>query len=496
MLSKLLRRSRERGEEGLGREAALLYLSALASANPDDNMFLAAVAETEGPLSGRLLVLRKAVRLVRGWSYPTASALSAAAKTAPREELRELAEKMSKAVNIGMRVSSLVSTEYEKMREHAQINFERAMERVKTMGDVFSTILSSSSFLLISFMIASIIFSGIDPYTILALIMGGVAAGLGGIVYYIYRISGSGSVLNPSPYRPLTIYLASRTANIGLIAALSAALAASALAPLSIARVVLAAAPAALIAAYTVPALRLRKIPAIDEQLPFFMKSLAETLGSVQVPEKVLEIIRLNDYGALKKYLERLYLRVKSGVDFFLSLRVMAGESCSGLLYEAVEVFVESLKRGVPAGSLGRRLYDYLADRIAMRRRRQQVSSYVRGILFPTSCAVAAILGLMDSLYILLASYSSLASTILPLSPAAPPEAVSRASMAMIVMFSSAGSLALHFAERRSGIHLCLTFGMLLLASALTFLAVSMGTYAILESMTSYARSLREMVPT
>lgn len=495
MLSRVLRRSRESREEGLGREAALLYLSALASTISDDNTFLAAVEETEGPLSGRLLVLRKAVRLVRGWSYPIASALSAAAKTAPRGELRELAEKMSKAVNIGMRVSSLVSTEYEKMREHSQINFERAMERVKTMGDVFSTILSSSSFLLISFMIASIIFSGIDPYTILALVLGGVAAGLGGIVYYIYRISGSGSVLNPSPYRPLIIYLASQSAVAGLMATLAAVLAASALLPLQAARVMLIAAPTALLAAYALPAIRLRKIPAIDEQLPFFMKSLSETLGSVQVPEKVLEIVRLNDYGALKSHLERLYLRVKSGLDFFLSLRVMAGETCSGLLYEAVEVFVESLKRGVSANSLGRRLYDYLADRIAMRRRRQQVSSYIRGILYPTSCAVAAILGLMDSLYILLASYSSLASTVLPLAPAAPPEAVSRASMAMIVMFSFAGSLALHFAERRSLIHLCITFGALLLASALTFIAVSTGTHTLLESMTSYARSLREMMP-
>ncbi len=494
MLSKVLGRPRRR-ETGLGRDAALLYLSALASAIPDDNTFLAAVAETEGPLSGRLQPLKKAVRLVNGWSYPVPAALSAAAKTEPRDELGELAEKMSKAVNIGMRASSLVSTEYEKMREHSQINFERAMERVKTMGDVFSTILSSSSFLLISFMIASIVFSGIDPYAVLALVLGGVSAGLAGIVYYVYRVSGGGSLLNPSPYRPLTVYIASRAAAPSLIAALAIVLTAAALLPLQHARLLLAAVPAALIAAYALPALKVRRVPAIDEQLPFFMKSLSETLGSVQLPERVLEILRLNDYGALKRYLERLYLRVKSGVDFFLSLRVMAGESSSGLLYEAVEVFVESLRRGVPAGALGRRLYDYLADRLAMRRRRAQVSSYIRGILLPTSCAVAAILGLMDSLYILLASYSSLAATILPLSPAAPPEAVTRASMVMVTVFSLAGSLVLHFAERRSGIHLCLTFGTLLLSSALTFLAVSAGTHMILDTMTGYARSLREMVP-
>lgn len=494
MLSRVLLRGRRRGE-GLGRDAALLYLSALASAIPDDNTFLAAVAETEGPLSGRLQALKRAVRLLRGWSYPLPAALSAAAKTKPRDELGELAEKMSKAVNIGMKVSALVSTEYEKMREHSQINFERAMERVKTMGDVFSTILSSSSFLLISFMIASIVFSGIDPYAVLALVLGGVSAGLAGIVYYVYRVSGGGGLLNPSPYRPLTVYIASRAAVPSLVAALVAVLAATALLPLPTAKLLLAAVPAALMAGHALPALKVRKVPAVDEQLPFFMKSLAETLGSVQIPERVLEVLRLNDYGALKKYLERLYLRVKSGVDFFLSLRFMAGESSSGLLYEAVEVLVESLKRGVPAGGLGRRLYDYLADRLAMRRRRFQVSSYVRGILLPTSCAVAAILGLMDSLYILLASYSSLAATILPLSPAAPPEAVSRASMAMIVIFSLAGSLVLHFAERRSGIHLCITFGTLLLSSALTFLAVSTGTHTILDAMTSYARSLREMVP-
>ncbi len=495
MLSRVLRKGRERREEGVGKETALLYLSTLASTITDDNTFLSAVAETEGPLSGRLYVLRRAVRLVGGWSYPISTALSAAAKADPRDDLRELAEKMSKAVNIGMRVSSLVSTEYEKMREHSQINFERAMDRVKTMGDVFSTILSSSSFLLISFMIASIIFSGMDPYAILALVLGGVAAGLAGIVYYIYRVSGSDSLINPSPYRPLTVYIASRTAKLGFAAAAAASLAATALLPLQLSRLLLAAAPAALLAAYAYPALRLRKIPAIDEQLPFFMKSLSETLGSVQVPEKVLEIMKLNDYGVLKRHLERLHLRVKSGVDFFLSLRVMAGETCSSLLYEGVEVFVESIRRGVSAGALGKRLYDYLADRLAMRRRRAQVSSYVRGILFPTSCAVSAILGLMDSLYILLASYSSLASTILPLAPTVPPETVSRASMAMMVMFSAAGSLAIHFAERRSGIHLAFTFGALLLCSALTFLVVSSGTHAVLDAMTGYARSLREMVP-
>ncbi|MEM0444360.1 MAG: type II secretion system F family protein [Nitrososphaerota archaeon] len=495
MLSRVLRRSRGPREEGLGREAALLYLSALASTISDDNTFLSAVDETEGPLSGRLLVLRKAVRLVRGWGYPVSSALSAAAKTAPRGELRELAEKMSKAVNIGMRVPGLVSTEYEKMREHSQINFERAMERVKTMGDVFSTILSSSSFLLISFMIASIIFSGIDPQTILALVLGGVAAGLGGIVYYIYRVSGVGGLLNPSPYRPLTVHLASRAAPISLLATLAAVLVSAALLPIEAARVSLAAFSAALLGAYALPAIRVRKVPSVDEQLPFFMKSMAETLSSVQIPEKVVEILKLNDYGALKRHLDRLYLRVKSGVDFYLSLRVVAGETCSNLFYEAVEVFVEALKRGVPSGSMGKKLYDYLADRIAMRRRRAQVSSYLRGILFPTACAVSAILGLMDSLYLLLSSYSALASTVLPLAPTIPPEYVSRASMAMVIMHSFAGSLALHFAEKRSRIHLCLTFGQLLLASSLTYLAVSAGTHTILDTMTGYVRSLREVVP-
>ncbi len=491
-----LRRLLSGGGEELGPEAGMLYLATLASTSSDDNSFLASAAETEGPLARHVSSLKRASRLVRGWSYPLAAALSAAARAERPGGMRELVERMAQAVSIGMRVTSLVSTEYEKMREHAQITFERAMERVKTMGDVLSTVLSSASFLLISFTIVSMVFTGLSPTVVLALILAGLSAGLGGIVFYIYRLAGRDSLISPSPYLPALIRVSRRAAPLVMAVSAGVSLASAALLPLPHARLLLVAAPAACLAATALPVLMLRKIPLLDDHLPFFFKSLCETVSLVNVPERVVEVLRVGSQGPLRRHVERLYLRVKSGIDLYLSLRVMAGESCSGLLYEAVEVMVEAVRRGVPAGQLARRLYDYLADRLVMRRRRRQVASYIRGILFPTTVAVAAIMGLMDSLYVLLASYSSLASTILPLSPPVEPETVSRASMAVVVIISLAGSLALHFTERRSAIHLCLVFGLLLLLSASAYYVINTGTYAILESMTRYAVSLREMVPT
>jgi archaellum biogenesis protein FlaJ (TadC family) len=491
-----LRRRLFRGSgEEIGPEAGMLYIATLAAFNADDNAFLSAAAETEGPLARHVATLRRAVRLVRGWSYPLAAALSAAARGERVGGQRELVERMAQAVNVGMSVTSLVSAEYEKMREHAQINHERAMERLKTMGDVLSTVLSSASFLLISFTIVSMVFTGISPAAVLALILGGLSAGLGGIVYYIYRLGGRDSLINPSPYLPALLRASNSAAPLILTGSAGAALLSAALLPLPAARLALIAAPIICVAASVYPVFALRRVQLLDDHLPFFMKSLCETVSLVNVPERVVEVLRIGAQGPIKRHVERLYLRVKSRVDFYLGLRMMAGESCSGLLYEAVEIMVEAVRRGVPAGQLGKKLYDYLADRLVMRRRRRQVSSYIRGILFPTIVAVSAIMGLMDSLYVLLASYSSLAASILPLSPAVEPEAVSRASMTVVVIMSLAGGLALHFCERRSAVHLCLTFGLILLSSAGAYYAVNAGTYTILESMTRYAVSLREMVP-
>ncbi|MEM3449650.1 MAG: type II secretion system F family protein [Nitrososphaerota archaeon] len=484
---------RRRHGEGSEREVALLYLAALASTEPDDRTLVITAAETSGPIGEQLSVFKRASRLLLDWGYSVSESLR---HSSLREagSLRELSEKLSRASNIGLRLSHVVKNEYEKTREYLRIGFERSMDRVKTIGDVQATLMSSSSFLLVSLSIMSVVFSGVDS----RLIIYSVAAALFSVVvllsFYVSRVSGSDSLVSPPGYREWWLEVSEPFSLIYFMSCLIILpLATLFLGPdTSWWSYLILSVAGSVFASFLV--YRMRRISRIERELPFLMKSMGESMSTLQIVEKAVAALLINDYGELTRHLRRLYLRIRSGISIPVAFRFLVMETNSRHVYEACSVLVEGIDKGAPMSELGRMLYDHLNDRLSMRRRREQVSSYIKGILIPTAVTVSGVMGLMSSLFSLLFMYSSLTSQILPLTPGVTPSEMAAVLMFMILVNSAGSGMVIHLAERKSWIHLCLYFSIILAASISTYLFMKLISDSLFESLTSYTEDIKEAV--
>ncbi|MEM2932581.1 MAG: hypothetical protein QXI61_07050, partial [Nitrososphaerota archaeon] len=77
--------------------------------------------------------------------------------------------------------------------------------------------------------------------------------------------------------------------------------------------------------------------------------------------------------------------------------------------------------------------------------------------------------------------YSSLTSQILPLTPGVTPSEMAAVLMFMILVNSAGSGMVIHLAERKSWIHLCLYFSIILAASISTYLFMKLISDSLFE---------------
>ncbi|MEM2858770.1 MAG: hypothetical protein QW263_07530, partial [Nitrososphaerota archaeon] len=143
-------------------ELMMAYLRALATEDLDDLTYLDLVASTSGRMGSVVRPLAQARNLFRNWGFGLGKALRSVASTVADVRVRGLVERMGKAVEAGMRSVAYVRMEYERMRDIGRREMENALEHAKTLGDLYMTLISTFTFLIAAFVIASSTFSGIS----------------------------------------------------------------------------------------------------------------------------------------------------------------------------------------------------------------------------------------------------------------------------------------------------------------------------------------------
>ncbi|MCS7142583.1 MAG: type II secretion system F family protein [Aigarchaeota archaeon] len=424
--------------------------------------------------------------LNREWGYKLADSFSVISKSAHPRWLSELLKRVSQAINIGIRLSSIIRGEFSKAREIIIMDFERRMDRLKTLGDAFSAMLSSLSFLLIAITLLSFLMGG-EAKFILTLLIYVIAGIYGAFIAYSLKVSVHDRLFNGLPNGSLIVYLIEKySPPLLVVVSLSAGL-----------TILFSGEPNVLLslilpgAALAVPTFIARRVVSsisiIDKYAPFLMKDLCETLSLTNVIERSLEVVRVNDYGPLSRHISRLHLRLKSGIDQEVAWRAFMAESGSQLLREVGEVFIEGVKRGAPIKELGRLLYDHLSDRLAMRRRRQQVAGYIKGLVIPITLSVSGILGLMDTLFMTLGLISELTRgiegmifTFVDVGD------LKIYSLLFLLVVSIGGGLFVHVVERRSFIDAIFYTGLLLSVSGTVYLVVANLAVNLLSGFTQH----------
>ncbi len=480
---------------GRGSDAELMmaYLRALATEELDDLTYLDLVASATGQIGDTLKPLAQARDLFRNWGFGIGKALRSVASTVSDSKVRGLVERMGKAVEAGMRSVAYVRMEYERMRDIGRREMENALDHAKTLGDLYMTLISTFTFLIAAFVIASSTFSGISGSTVLLFILAGIVGSSLFVVFLTWRYVGTDTIVSTGPFAPHWMRFVEGAAPIALTASVVASLLSGLLLDPHTGSLVSAGIGAAMTAFAASSWIRSRKIPALDADLPMIFRALSEVMAHFKDPTEAMEVVSEGQPKAIRRLLEKVTALLRSGVELGTAMRSVFSGTGSRLATDASEILVEGMRSGVPSHGIGGVIYLYLNDRLSMRKKRSQIAGYIKGVAYPSVGTSAAIMGVVGSLYGLLLDAISMVRQFLPLSPDLPLGLMWRVMVAAIVVISLTCALLVYLIEGSSLAHLALYFGSMLLVSSAVFYLTSVGTTALLESMTAHLSRLRSM---
>lgn len=471
----------------------MAYLRALATEELDDLTYLDLVASTSGRIGSVVRPLAQARHLFRNWGFGLGKALRSAASTVTDARVRGLVERMGKAVEAGMRSVAYVRMEYERMRDIGRRETDNALDHARTLGDLYVTLISTFTFLIAAFVIASSTFSGISGSTVLLAVLAGVCASSVFVVFLTWRYVGTDSIVSTGPFSPPLIRTVERLAPYAVIASLAAAL---------LPAVLLEPGPGSLVNSFVGAALtslglsswiKSRRIPALDADLPILFRTLSEVMAHFRNPVEAIGVVSEGQPKTVRRLLERVRSLLSGGVELGAAMRSAFSATGSRLASDAAEVLVEGIRLGVPSPGVGGIIYLYLNDMLSLRRKRSQVAGYLKGVAYPSVATAAAIMGVVGTLYSLLLDAITMVRNFLPLSPDLPLWLMWRVMAVSLVVISLTCALLVYTIEGSSRAHLALYLGSMLLISSAVFHLTATGTTALLESMTSHLSSIRSM---
>ncbi len=480
---------RVRGRSG-DSELMMAYLRALATEELDDLTYLDLVASTTGRIGDVLKPLAQARNLFRNWGFGLGKALRSVASTVTDSKVRGLVERMGKAIEAGMRSVAYVRMEYERMRDIGRREMENALDHAKTLGDLYVTLISTFTFLIAAFVIASSTFTGISGSTVLLSVLAGISGSSLFVTLLTWHYVGTDAIVSTGPFAPYRMRLVEETAPMAMGASVVASLLAALLLDPHAGSLLNAGIGAALMVFAALSWFRSRKIPALDADLPMIFRALSEVMAHFKDPSEAIRVVSEGQPKSIKRLLGDVVTLLRSGVGLETAVRSVFSGTGSRLASDASEILVEGVRSGVPSHGIGGVIYLYLNDRLSMRKKRSQISGYIKGVAYPSVGTSAAIMGVVGSLYALLLDAISMVRQFLPLSPDLPLGLMWRVMAVAIVVMSLTCALIVYLIEGSSRAHLALYYGSLLLISSAVFYITSTGTTALLESMTSHLSRL------
>ena len=474
-------------------ELMMAYLRALATEELDDLTYLELVSSTSGQIGEVLKPLAQARDLFRNWGFGLGKALRSVASTVVNPRVRGLVERMGKAVEAGMRSVAYVRMEYERMRDIGRKEMESALDHARTLGDLYMTLISTFTFLIAAFVIASSTFSGISGSTVLLFVLAGIGGSSLFVTFLTWRYLGTDTMVSTGPFAPYWMRFVEETAPVALVASVAASLLSVLLLDPRTGSLLSAGIGAALTAFAASSWIRSRRIPALDAELPIVFRALSEVMAHFKDPKDAIGVVSEGQPKTIRRLLEKVSALLRAGVELGTAMRSVFSSTGSRLASDASEILVEGMRLGVPSHGIGNVVYLYLNDRLSMRKKRSQVAGYIKGVAYPSVGTSAAIMGVVGSLYGLLLNAITMVRQFLPLSPDLPLGLMWRVMLVAIVVMSLTCALLVYLIEGSSRAHLALYFGSMLLASSAVFYMTSTGTTALLESLTSHLSRLRSM---
>ncbi len=393
--------------------------------------------------------LRKIANLAVEWGYGFNKAIRIVVREVKNKTFRDFLLRLGEILNIGEDPERFLDVERRAFLTEYQAHYGRVIEATKLLLGVYTSSVSSAIFLVITFLIFSLLFST-SPNTIIFVYIG-IAMALGLLIYVIYKVLPRDRVTHTMGIYPLERRKYRLLLTVGVTLSIIVGLYTYSMTGIPSLAMSLGAAPLLLPGFY---ARRIeKKIREIEAFFPIFIRSFGLTYATVpHVPTALASVLR-SDYGPLTRYLKRLLARLSLGVSPKISWLRFIGETWSEIIRRNINIVYDAIDAGGNLAEVGTVLSETTFRILDMRKQRVQVSKafestiYIIHTLF--SAVLSFVLTLMNIFYLLITTIqqsSAYVPSVLPFQPI-PVELVDMITPIFIVILAILNATAIKVAQ-------------------------------------------------
>ncbi len=367
----------------------ITYLYALSYATTNIRRLFQIATEEEDRFKAINKIMKKIVEISDKYKYTYPEAIRYIKNYIPKTNFRDFIEKLATAIEIGEDISEFLYREFENQISIYETNYKKSIENIRLLQEVVLSLSSSLAFALATiffipfFLDINIIYLLLDFFIIF------IASNI--LIYYIskyYIIDDSLWVKNkdkPLEYKRVYYFL-------------------YIILPISILLTILFSKDLPIIAAFALGVLPMsyisyrislleNKLKNKELVLPEFFSSIigySEIYGSNQT--KIIDNVRIHDFGSLNEDIERLYKRIVISKDYQNSWYYFISELGSNTADKIIRVFEKVLEYSGDSRKAGDMLYKVLIKINELRNTKAQFISNTKGFFYGTFVAFSSVL--------------------------------------------------------------------------------------------------------
>ncbi len=353
-------------------------------------------------------ILKRIAVLAVEWSYGFVTAIRMIANKIRNLTFRDFLLRFSEVLRTGEELERFLDVEYRALRRNFQTQYYRAMDVMRIVLGLYTTLMSSAAFV-VTVMTVLMLFTGADISIYVMTIIGTsiLVVMFTVIVYVVVPKERLTPKLKPKPSKLYRKY------NISTIIAVLLAVMLGYYTYNSVGRLEFALAAASL--PLLLPGFVARRIEKnikrIESFYPIFIRSFGLTFAIIPHQTKTMQSILMSDFGPLNDALRRVYARLTNGVDPHVAWRYFINDTWSDLITRSTNIIIDTIDAGGNTQETGVMLSDTFTRILDLRNLRERTARTFEATIYLLQMLVTAIATTMLFLLQLFIKYIQAVST-------------------------------------------------------------------------------------
>ncbi|MGI0038506.1 MAG: hypothetical protein ACREAO_01720, partial [Nitrososphaera sp.] len=328
------------------------------------------------------------------WQYGIASAAGIIASQLQNEDFKLFLMKLEQVVRLGDSLRDFLKSEMGAVVNAYANAYERSMESLKLLLGMFSTLMSTASFMIAAMMIMSMIGGGGDDSVIL-LVTFAVISGLSTYALMMYMMFPKDKVFNENsshmaPFK--RVFMPAAVASVAICIALL-------FVPGLPRELAVTAAGAPLIWPGFLARRIEGKLKKLDDSYPSFIRHLTEIYSTVGSLGQALRTVMKSDFGGLSVHARSMLNRVQNRVAMEDAFDLFSIDTGNALITSSNKVVSVSMVKGGNMSEVGHQLAGLTSRFIELRKKRQQLGKAFESTVLILHVLTVAVLSFMKGVF-------------------------------------------------------------------------------------------------